>query len=225
MNRDQAMSRIRKCLALAKSSNSHEAAAALRQAQKLMAAFNLDHDDIELDTVQEAEAKARFAALVNWETRLSNMVAEAFGCKVISETRFVGFKRQRVWLFIGVGPAAEVCSYAFAVLARQCACQREAYIKKQSKNCKQATKTARGDAFANGWVNGVAALVQRFADSRGHEQLVERYIAANYSSLQKVDAVNRIGKSAYEHMYEGELEGRKARLDRPLGQTNVGLLR
>lgn len=41
MNRDQALSKIKKCLALAASANPHEAAAGTRQAQKLMAAQGL----------------------------------------------------------------------------------------------------------------------------------------------------------------------------------------
>jgi hypothetical protein len=35
MDRETALTKIKKCLALAKSSNEHEAAAAMRQAQKL----------------------------------------------------------------------------------------------------------------------------------------------------------------------------------------------
>ena len=61
MTRDEALDKIKKCLALAASPEAHEAAAALRQAQKLMAQFGLmcafDVDDADAtDRVMEAAA-------------------------------------------------------------------------------------------------------------------------------------------------------------------------
>lgn len=44
--RSKALDKIRKCLALSKSPNEHEAAAALRQAQALMKKFGLEEDDV-----------------------------------------------------------------------------------------------------------------------------------------------------------------------------------
>lgn len=80
MNRDQALSKIKKCLALAQSSNPHEAAAAMRQAQKLMAEHNVTETDVSLADVAEAVAPARLNALTNWEAMLSGLIAQAFGC-------------------------------------------------------------------------------------------------------------------------------------------------
>lgn len=48
MDRAKALDRIRKCMALSKSPNEHEAAAALRQAQALMAKFNVEADEVDL---------------------------------------------------------------------------------------------------------------------------------------------------------------------------------
>src|SRR5512138_3426898 len=45
MDRNKAIERIRKCLALSKSPNEHEAAAALRQAQKLMQSHDISADE------------------------------------------------------------------------------------------------------------------------------------------------------------------------------------
>src|SRR5690348_8415840 len=46
-DKTRAMEKIRKCLALSKSANEHEAAAALRQAQKLMQMHDLDENDLD----------------------------------------------------------------------------------------------------------------------------------------------------------------------------------
>lgn len=44
--RNKALDKIRKCMALSRSSNEHEAAAALRQAQALMRKYGLEEDDV-----------------------------------------------------------------------------------------------------------------------------------------------------------------------------------
>lgn len=78
MTRDEALQKVKKCLALAASSEQHEAAAALRQAQKLMAAFGLSEVDVSLADVSECQQKAPSAPLVRWEAALAHAIAEAF---------------------------------------------------------------------------------------------------------------------------------------------------
>jgi hypothetical protein len=46
MRRDQAINKVRKCLRLAESSNAHEAAAARRQAAKLMQQHHITARDV-----------------------------------------------------------------------------------------------------------------------------------------------------------------------------------
>lgn len=55
MNKKDAIEKIKKCLALSKSANQHEAATALRQAQSLMEKYNIDADDAELLGIVDAE--------------------------------------------------------------------------------------------------------------------------------------------------------------------------
>ena len=76
MTRDEALDKIKKCLALAASPEAHEAAAALRQAQKLMAQFGLTETDVTLADVGEVRQQAqnvpvvRYCSGVSPETRL-----------------------------------------------------------------------------------------------------------------------------------------------------------
>lgn len=66
MTRDEALQKIKKCLALAASPEQHEAAAAMRQAQKLMQQFGLSEVDVSLADVSEAGQKAVNAPLPLW---------------------------------------------------------------------------------------------------------------------------------------------------------------
>lgn len=154
MTRDEALDKIKKCLALAASPEAHEAAAALRQAQKLMAQFGLSEADVTLADVAEVRQQAQNVPMVPWEVALASLVATAFGCETYTTQRpklgkGLQVRRLRYYVFIGVGPAPEVAGYAFDVLACQCAKDRRRHIGQQSKNCKPKTKVARGDCI--GW--------------------------------------------------------------------------
>lgn len=87
MNRDDALAKIKKCLALSHSSEAHEAAAAMRQAQKLMAQFGLSERDVSLADVHEASARAASPAVNAWEASLARVCADAFGCEMYSLVR------------------------------------------------------------------------------------------------------------------------------------------
>lgn len=222
MNREQALDKIKKCLALAASSNPHEAAAALRQAQKLMAAHHISEQDVSLADVAEAAAVAHHADLVQWEAVLAHMVADAFGCHVYTQIlpKLTGgrFRRQRRYVFVGVGSASEVAAYAYDVLSRQCAKDRRAHIKAQPKSCKPKTKTARGDLYAEGWCEGVRAKLDRFAGNERDAALVQQYMQAKPMG-PAATAKNRVkGKNVSSNDWQrGVRAGRQAQLDRGVG--------
>ncbi len=219
MTRDEALEKVKKCLALAASSNPHEAAAAMRQTQKLMAQHGLDEQDVSLSDVAECAQDAYNLPHVRWESHLSNIVADAFGCVVHTGIRLslkghLHHKRVRTYTFTGVGPAAEVAGYAFTVLSRQCAKGRRAHIKQQPKNCKPKTKVARGDAYADGWVFGVAEKLEQFAAKPEHTQLVKAYLEKKYPNMGESKPKDRTaGKNvSYDDQWHGIQAGRKAEL-------------
>ena len=53
MNKEKILDKIKKCLALSKSANEHEAAQALKQAQALMEKYEVNAVDIALSEVSE----------------------------------------------------------------------------------------------------------------------------------------------------------------------------
>ena len=58
MTRDEAIAKIKKCLALGRSAQPHEAGAAMRQAQKLMQAHSITDLDIEHSDIKEEGNRA-----------------------------------------------------------------------------------------------------------------------------------------------------------------------
>lgn len=223
MTRDEALDKIKKCLALSSSANEHEAAAALRQAQKLMARFNLVDADVALSEVAEVRQRAQNAPLVSWEVELASLIANAFGVEHYTSTTWLPSKslqlrRHRYFVFVGVGAAPEVAGYAFDLLARQCAKSRRAHMAAQSKNCKPKTKVARGDLFAHGWVDGVSDKVERFAGSKKNTELIMQYMRDKYPDIQRAHARNRVtGKNVTTNdWHRGAQAGRSAELNHGL---------
>jgi hypothetical protein len=158
---EKIINKIKKCLALSRSANEHEAEAALRQARKLMDAYGVTDLDIEAAEAQEQRSRAGAKKKpANWEAALANRIAAAFGCRLIFSG---GWARPGEWVFVGCGSAPEIAQYAFDVLLRQVKRAREEHIKTKLKRCKAATKTRRADLFCEGWVLSVAGHISAFA--------------------------------------------------------------
>jgi hypothetical protein len=226
MTRDEALKKVKKCMALSRSANEHEAAAAMRQAQKLMAEFGLAEHDVSLADVREARVKARSSAMNAWEVTLVNLVAKAFGCEQFrhqsgSYNSAGNWTVRNEWVFIGLDASADVAGYAADVLLRQCSAARLAHIAKQPKNCKPITKTARGDAFAKGWVWGVSAKVEAFAQPTRNKALLLTYMERNHGEMKstKVLDKSKLRKLDDGHLNAGWHAGRKAELNRGVGGT------
>lgn len=224
MTRDEALKKVKKCMALSRSANEHEAAAALRQAQKLMSEFGLAEQDVTLADVREARVKARSSAANAWEVTLVHLVAEAFGCETF-RNRSGGYNdagnwTTRVeWVYVGLDASADIAGYALDVLLRQCLAARLAHIAKQPKNCKPITKTARGDAFANGWVYGVKAKVEAFAQPAKNEALLLTYMERNHGEMGSAKVIDKSKRRKVDagHVMAGIKAGRNADLKRGVG--------
>ena len=224
MTPEDALKKIKKCLALGRSASEHEAAAAMRQAQKLMQQFNLREQDVSIADVSEVQVKASSTAANAWELSLVAMIADAFGCMTFGNLTGKyndsgNYIRARHWVFVGIDSAPTVAGYACEVLVRQCAKARLAHIAKQPKNCKTITKTARGDAFERGWVWAVQSLVERFAQPEADKLLLETYIERKHGRLVEGKArdTTKGRKIADGHVMAGYRAGEQAQLNRGVG--------
>lgn len=229
MNRDDAIRKIKACLALGKSANPAEAAAALRQARKLADQLGIDEPEVQHADVHESRAPLAAKTVQAWEARLAAMVGKAFGCDLFLSTermRSDALRLTTVMVFVGVAPADELASYAFEVLLVQCKRQRLQHVKAQPKACKPATKRARGDAFALGWVAGVAELVDTLQAPEADAQLVKAYMARKHPNLGEAKLQRRdVGRNVKAGSYEsGHAAGRSARLHAGVGSPGAPLM-
>lgn len=175
MKKEDAINKIKKCLALAASDNPHEAATALRHAQVLMKWHGLTEADVK---VTEGMSGGATVAFPRWEVFMANMVAKAFGCDVFTELSLGFFEnRKRSVIFVGIEPNAEIAAYAHEVLNKQCAKDRRKHMSKQNRNCKPKTRTARGDVYAEGWCVGVSSKLDKLVPKPEEQALIESYMA------------------------------------------------
>lgn len=171
------LDKIRKCLALTRSGNENEAASALAKARQLMDAHGITEADIALADVEEAPTRGtRTQRSPVWELILSETVCRAIGVTSYSDAR--GDR-----CFVGRAPAAEIASYAFAVLFRRLKKERAAYIKAHLKRCKPARKRLRADIFCQAWASMVFIKVKALVPERQPDPLVEQYLTERHPGL------------------------------------------
>ncbi|WP_048648954.1 DUF2786 domain-containing protein [Nitratireductor soli] len=173
--------KVRKCLALARSGNENEAASALAKARQLMDVHGITEADIAMADVEEAVTRgSRTQRSPVWELILSETV-----CRALGVTSFADARGDRC--FIGRAPAAEIASYAFAVLFRRLKKERADYIKAHLKRCKLARKRQRADIFCQAWASMVFMKVKALVPERQADALVEQYLTERYPGLVVVE--------------------------------------
>lgn len=107
--------KIKKLLALANSSNEHEAALAAGHAQRLLAEHNLAMADIDAAHKPDKADKIETTVpktLPKWLRHLSAGVSTAFDCQTVH------YPATGKMVFIGVGADVEIASYTFSYLDR-----------------------------------------------------------------------------------------------------------
>lgn len=208
------LDKIKKCLRLAQSSNANEAAAAMRQAQKLMAMHGVTVDDVAISDVDSHMAKAGAGKTPpSHVAMLANMVAGAFGAEIVYAPTWDGERWVGRVEFYGVNGAAEVAGYAFEVLGRQLKRDRNAYLATLNKRIKRATKVRRGDLYAQAWVNAVASQVVPHKRSEAEDKIIAAYQAKRWEepleTRQARDNTKGMRSHDVDALYRGREDGSK----------------
>jgi len=226
MKKDKIIDRIRKCLRLANNdgATSHEAEAAMRQAQKLMQAHGVEEKDLlaaeALEQRSKASAKERPSG---WESNLAGHCARVFGCRVLFSRRF---DREKLcitshWRFVGTGHGPEVAKYGFDVLFRQCKQARKAYSDKTLKRCKAATRIKRADLFCLGWVHEAVGKLATLKPTAEQERAMDAYFQSNGIKPKKLEPNDRSkGKRSGNDILAGQTAGKDASLHHGVGAQN-----
>lgn len=211
MDRESVLRKVRSCLRLGKSANAHEAAAALRHAQKLMAEYDIEHADVaedEREPIGEASSERRGEHPPLYVVALMNLIAHAFCVDTFTSALI---NRTQI-VFVGPESRAAVASYAFTVLLRQLERDRRAHLTRVRKS---ANRAARGDVFGSHWVRGAKQVIGDFVGEK--DDRIEGYIAREYPSLRSVTVESRKNKSVgFNDIAAGHIAGGRARLDRAL---------
>ncbi len=175
------LDKIRKCLALGRSDNANEAAAALAKARALMDAHGITEAQLAMVEIGEATARSnRSRTPPRWEVCLTVTV-----CRALSVTSFVDERGDRT--FVGRGPSAEIASYAFAVLFRRLKAERANYIKARLKRCKPARKRQRADLFCEAWAFAVYGKVKSLFPEPPEDEVRSQYIAERYPNMVSLE--------------------------------------
>lgn len=215
MDKETALSKIKKCLNLAQSTEPHEAAAGLRQAQKLMKEFNLNQSEILASNVSEVWAKAgakNRPAL--HEANLARMIADVFSCEVLFGCQFDQNRQKYIggYYFVGLNPSPEIAAYSFSVLFKQLQASRRAYIAKELQRYKK-NKTAAADLFCQGWVVAAKSVIPLSHRTPEQNAAISAFKEINYSGQSVVVPKQRDLKNKSDiHKLNGYSEGRNANL-------------
>lgn len=165
---DRVMRKIKHCMALSASSNEHEAAAALRQAQKLMQKYRLTELDVQLADVSKQEGAKVQSKRPVWDRRLGNVVAEVFNCQTFTSASWTKrgssiTNRKARAVFVGVNPAPLIAKYAYDALYVQVALARKNYlaaIKRGEVEAGRFSPATRANDFADAWVDMVSGKIR-----------------------------------------------------------------
>lgn len=212
-NRKSLLAKIRKCLALGKSSNEAEAAAALAKARELMDAYGLTAEEVELSEISEELAKGnRSQTPPMWENTLCLVVQRALGVQAV-----LGSPGE--WHFVGAGAAPQIAVYAFAVLFRQLKAARAEYTRTRLKRCSLARKRQRADVFSEAWATAVFAQINRLMPKQPKDEAIGKYLAQHFGELSTVNArgASTKGRSTDQDYWAGHDQGRKVELHGAVG--------
>lgn len=231
MDQDRILDKIKKCMEMAKSktANPNEAEIALRQAHKLMEAYNLELGDVlasmACEVAIEAGSEGKPPA---WRVRLAHVCAHAFGTRLIISAMQVGLWRWvGAFIFVGCAAAPELTGYAYQVLERQLQKARRDFLAlPNNKRCKRSTKVARGDHFANAWIDAVYHKVDAFAGVEDSiAEAIDAYMAKHHPNLETAPLKRRKLKARDEGAAEaGYQAGKSAQLHMAINHKPVARL-
>jgi hypothetical protein len=217
MEKQKIIDKIQKCLRLADSGNSNEAAMALRQAQALMRKHNIREEEVR-QLINEASVNcAGYYNPPYWAIALSELIAQAFDSRAYISRQS---EQRPCFRFIGVNYAAAVAAYTFTVLFRQLRRARRQYM--DDLGCEDSQERLRaGNVFAQAWLFRIAKTVAEFVSDSQAQAAVDSYVNEKYGHV--VDT-HRLPTDPVSEDYDAIVSGMRAatsvELFRPVDATD-----
>lgn len=225
---DRIIDKVKKCIALSKSDNPHEAAAALRQAQALMRKHGIDEAGIVASEVSAADVEHKSGNTARppaWESMLMMLVGTAFGCKglFVPAPKVNGRRGAGSYRYVGVTANATMASHTSTVLMRLLRAARVAHVKQLKSEAKlegwkltTAEERSAADAFCLGWLTVVQKQVTEFANPPEIDQAIQKHLVEVTGGRVARSTPARIGQVDQSSVSEGWRAGGEVRLYRPV---------
>jgi len=224
MDREKILDKIKKCLALSQSPEPAEAAAALRQAQKLMELHGISAAEMAQAEIGEANVKSAVSVsrIKDWELKLLNLVAKAFGCRLLwtrSSSWRSGADIYGKCTIIGLKHQVELAQYTAQVMQRKLVKARAEFVNSLSSRLTRGAKTVEADGFCHGWVEAISKTVHAFALSKEMEKVIDDAVSARSAGKAKVQQ-RQAGQFGYG---AGHQAGSGESINRPLNERQQHL--
>lgn len=213
MNSRDVLRKVKNCLALSKSSNEHEAATALKQAQALMFKYSLSELDIYLSDIKNCVLDTDLKRKREVEIKLAMMVAEVFECGFyISQSKQKG--QTRKFVFYGLSPNVEIAVYAYEVLDPVLKEARKLFISSLHGNTKLKSKRILGTNFCLGWINSVKNKCENINPNQNLKDILKKYeeekLSLKVFSFPKSSHYNK--DKLNQAFYAGKIAGNSVNL-------------
>lgn len=176
---DKIVARIKKCLELSKSPNPHEASVALRQAQAMMAKYNITLSEIEQLTIFSAKVTSTRKSPMKYERFLHAAMAKAFVCTIILDNSTEG---KANFVYYGREADVRVATYMHEVLLRALQESRQEFRKAHAgdKNLNSLT-----NSFCEGWASAVFVTASDLREASKEKDIESKVDAAANEYIQK----------------------------------------
>lgn len=219
---ERILGKIKKCLALSASPEPAEAATALRQAQKLMEIHGISQADLGRADLGEAEVKSKVSVsrVKDWELRLLNLVAKAFGCKLLwQKSSSYSVDVYGRYILIGLKAQVQLAQYTADVLQRKLIKARGVFTTNLPGYMNRGEKTVEADGFCHGWVIAIGKTVHEFTLNDETKQLIDGALEELSTGQAKVQErrAGTMGLSA------GFKAGASESIHRPVGDREPTL--
>lgn len=216
--RDRALERIKKCLALAGSSNSHEAATALRQAQALMRQHDLTEDDLaalEMSTEMVRTREGYGNGNCLWLNQMASLMKAAFGVQAMLERNPGTADRANV-TYYGIGGRPQLAAFAHRVVQRAV---DEAWAEHLAVFPEHKGDGGKRQAFRTGWLIPVASKVEAIGFTDDEAAAMNRFRDRTFGDGIRESAPGKLKLSREDKVvaHFGLAAGTDFELRRPVG--------
>jgi len=176
--------KLKKLIALSKSSNANEAALALEMAQKLMMEYGIKRNEVgEFEIIEENFKGNSGERPPKHEVHLTSSIGKAFGCKTAyGWTKGHESESGYIWgyyghTFVGLEHRVQIACFIAEVLLRKMRKARNEYMKHLTKVRSRTNKIKRADEFCLGWVCTVIDKLNKFTNTPEEQKAIDIYVA------------------------------------------------